>query len=129
MAAALTADEEAFYEDFTTQFFSVDGVLKVSEEERQKALALARQADKNAALKCQAAFGTTDFRDDLKLVTVPTLVIHGGADAIVPFEGSGRRTHEAIPGSEVHVIAGAPHGVNVSDAEEFNRVVLAFLAK
>jgi pimeloyl-ACP methyl ester carboxylesterase len=128
-AAALTADEDSFYDDFTTQFFSVDGVLKVSEGERQKALALAKQASKNAALKCQASFGNTDFRDDLKLVTVPTLVIHGGADGIVPFEGSGKRTHEAIPGSELHVIEGAPHGANVSDAEEFNRVVLAFLAK
>ncbi len=48
-----------------------------------------------------AAFGNTDFRDDLPKVTVPTLVIHGDSDATVPFEGSGARTHEAIAGSEL----------------------------
>ena len=76
-----------------------------------------------------AAFGTTDFRDDLTKVTVPVLVIHGAADGIVPFEGSGARTHTAIGGSSLVVISGAPHGVNVSNAEEWNAAVLAFLAK
>lgn len=75
------------------------------------------------------AFATTDFRDDLKKVTVPTLVIHGDSDNIVPFEGSGARTHAAIPGSELVVIDAAPHGVNVSNTEEWNAAVLAFLAK
>ena len=50
-------------------------------------------------------------------------------DGTVPFEGSGARTHAAIPGSELYVVAGAPHGVNVSHAEEWNRVVLEFLGK
>ena len=75
------------------------------------------------------AFGTTDFRDDLPSVTVPTLVIHGDADGIVPLEGSGQRTHEAIEGSELVVLEGAPHGCNVSHAEEFNAALLAFLEK
>ena len=75
------------------------------------------------------AFGTTDFREDLKSVTVPALVIHGAADGIVPFEGSGKRTAEAIPGSEVVVIENGPHGVNVSDTAKWNAAVLAFLAK
>jgi non-heme chloroperoxidase len=60
---------------------------------------------------------------------VPTLVLHGGSDSTVPFEGSGKRTRAAIPHSELHLIAGAPHGCNVSDAEEFNAAVVAFLAK
>jgi hypothetical protein len=47
------------------------------------------------------AFGTTDFRDDLKKVNVPTLVIHGDADAIVPIEGSGLRTHRAVPHNQM----------------------------
>ncbi|MGI4895665.1 MAG: alpha/beta fold hydrolase [Janthinobacterium lividum] len=128
MTAALTADEDAFYDDFTTQFFSVDGVLKVSEAQRQDALALAKQADKRAALACMEAFGTTDFRADLPKVDVATLVIHGDSDGTVPLEGSGARTHAAIAGSRLHVIAGAPHGCNVSHAEEFNQALLAFLA-
>jgi pimeloyl-ACP methyl ester carboxylesterase len=129
MTASLTADEEAFYDDFTTKFFSVDGALKVSVEERQNALALAKQASKAAALECLASFGSTDFRDDLPLVSVPTLVIHGDGDAIVPFEGSGGRIHEAISDSELVILADAPHGVNVSHADEWNRAILSFLAK
>ena len=129
MTAGLTKDEDSFYDQFTTDFFSVDGVLKVSEADRQEALALAKQASKAAALEAMASFASTDFRDDLLKVTVPTLVIHGAGDAIVLFEGSGTRTHAAIPGSELHVVAGAPHGVNVSHADEWNRVVLDFLAK
>ena len=76
-----------------------------------------------------ASFAFTDFRDDLTKVTVPTLVIHGDGDGTVPFEGSGKRTHEAIPQSELYVVAGAPHGVTISDVEEWNRAVLDFLAK
>ena len=129
MTASLTANQDAFYDQFTTEFFSVDGVLKVSEAQRQEALALCAQADKNAALQCMAAFGNTDFRDDLAKVTVPTLVLHGDGDATVPFEGSGARTHAAIPGSELTVLHGAPHGCNVSHAAEFNQALLQFLAR
>jgi pimeloyl-ACP methyl ester carboxylesterase len=129
MAAGLTANQEKFYDDFITQFFSANGTLVVSEEQRQQALALTKQADKLAALETMTAFGATDFRADLTKVDVPTLVIHGDSDAVVPFEGSGKRTHEAVSGSELHLIAGGPHGVNVSHAAEFNEVLLAFLAK
>lgn len=129
MAAGLTKDQDSFYDGFTTEFFSVDGVLKVTEAQRQEALTLCGQADKVAALACMTAFGSTDFRDDLPKVTVPTLVLHGDGDGTVPFAGSGKRTHEAIPGSELHVIAGAPHGCNVSHAAEWNTALLAFLLK
>ncbi|WP_271984962.1 alpha/beta fold hydrolase [Pseudoclavibacter terrae] len=127
MTAALTANQESFYDDFITTFYSVDGTLVVSEAERRAALELTEQAFKPAALQAMAAFANTDFRDDLQAVKVPTLVIHGDSDATVPFEGSGLRTHEAIADSELHVVADAPHGVNVSHAEEWNRVVLEFL--
>jgi pimeloyl-ACP methyl ester carboxylesterase len=129
MTAQLTTNSDKFYDDFITQFYSVDGELTVSEADRQEALELAHQASKIAALEAMASFAFTDFREDLTKVTVPTLVIHGSGDATVPFEGSGARTHAAIPGSELHVVAGGPHGVNVSHAEEWNRVVLEFLAR
>jgi pimeloyl-ACP methyl ester carboxylesterase len=128
MTAGLKADAHAFYEQFTTEFFSVDGELKVTEAQRQDALALADQADDKAALGAMEAFGTTDFRDDLRNVTVPALIVHGDGDGTVPFEGSGARTHAALAGSRLHVIAGGPHGINVSHAEEFNRVLLEFLS-
>jgi len=123
------ANRAAFFEQFTKDFFSANGELKVSEEERQKAIALCHQSDQTAALGCMEAFGTTDFRDDLKAVSVPALIIHGDADGIVPLEGSGARTHAAIPGSELVVVPGAPHGFNVSHAEDFNRHLIAFLRK
>jgi pimeloyl-ACP methyl ester carboxylesterase len=129
MTASLTADQDAFYDQFTTDFYSVDGHLAVSEDERQAALTLAKQADKKAALACMTAFANTDFRDDLTKVDVPVLVLQGDSDFIVFYEGSGKRTHEAIPGSQLHVIAGAPHGVNVSHASEWNQTVLSFLAQ
>ncbi len=129
MTAQLTADAESFYDQFTTDFFSVDGDLKVSEEQRQEALALCLQSSKAAALSCMAAFGNTDFRDDLPKVSVPALILHGAGDGVVPFEGSGKRTHEAIEGSELHVIAGAPHGCNVSHAAEWNQTLLNFLSR
>ena len=129
MESGLKDDRDAFFDQFTTMFFSAGDELKVSEAQRQEAVALCRQSDQRAALGCMEAFGTTDFRDDLSAVTVPTLVIHGDSDGIVPFEGSGKRTHEAIDGSELVVVDGAPHGLNVSHAQEFNEALLEFLKK
>lgn len=129
MTAGLTKDEDSFYEEFTRQFFSVNGELKVTEQQRQEALRLCKQADKKAALACMEAFGTTDFRDDLPKVTVPALILHGDGDGTVPFEGSGARTHAALPHSDLHVLHGAPHGCNVSHPDEFNQALLTFLQK
>ena len=128
LSADLTKSEDSFYDQFTTEFFSAlsppmtdqHGTPMVSEQQRQQAITLCKQANKKSALACLTAFGTTDFRDDLTKVTVPVLVVHGEADGTVPFEGSGRRTHQAIPQSELVVIPGGPHGVNVSHANEFN---------
>jgi pimeloyl-ACP methyl ester carboxylesterase len=127
--AGLKAGRAAFFDKFTTTFFSVKGELKVTEAQRQQAIAICEQSDQTAALGCMKAFATTDFRSDLAKVTVPTLVLHGEGDATVPFQGSGERTHKAITGSELVLLEGAPHGCNVSHAKEFNAALLAFLAK
>ena len=118
-----------FLDGFLTNFFSVDGELVVSEEERQKALALTEPAIDEAILACIDSFARTDFRGDLAKVDVPTLVIHGDSDAIVPFEVSGKRSAEAIADSTLVVVEGGPHGFNVSHAEQFNAAVLEFLAR
>jgi non-heme chloroperoxidase len=128
-AASLAKDEDAFYDDQMTEFFSVNGELAVSDAQHQKAVAMCKQASKEASLACMAAWSSTDFRADLAQVSVPTLVIHGDADASVPFEGSARRTHDAIPGSELHLIADGPHGCNITHADEFNEVLLKFFAQ
>ena len=124
---ALQEDRTSFFELFTQDFFSADGVLQVTEAQRSEAIALCHQSAQPAALACMDAFGTTDFRVDLKKVTVPTLVIHGEADAIVPIDGSGLRTHRAVPHSQLVKVKGAPHGLNVSHAQAFNEALLSFL--
>lgn len=60
---------------------------------------------------------------------MPTLVIHGDGDGIVLFGGSGERTHRIVAHSELVVLAGAPHGCNVSHAAEFNAALVDFLAR
>jgi len=128
MQAGLAADPEGFLDQFTTNFFSADGELKVTDAQRQEAMRLARQADVHAAVQCIRSW-VEDFTGDLAKVTVPTLVVHGDSDAIVPIEKSGERTNAQVAGSELHVIADGPHGINASHADEFNRVLLAFLER
>ncbi|MFT3972685.1 MAG: alpha/beta hydrolase [Amaricoccus sp.] len=129
MEVGLRAGREDFFDGFTRAFFSVDGDLKVSEAERQEAVGLCLQSSQVAALGCMQAFGTTDFRDDLGKISVPTLVLHGDSDAIVPIEGSGALTHARIAGSRLVIIEGAPHGCNASHADAFNAGLLDFLGR
>ena len=129
LESGLKDDRDSFFPEFVTNFFSVDGDLKVSQQDVDDAVALCQQSDQRAAIGCMEAFGTTDFRGDLPHVNVPTLVIHGDGDAVVAFQGSGALTHQAITGSELDVIHGAPHGCNVSHADAFNHALLTFLAK
>ncbi len=130
----ITGDRPAFLHEFLKMFFTAGKPTllnkpMVSDEQIAYNLSIALAASPKGTLDSTAAFATTDFRDDLAKVTVPTLVIHGDSDAIVPFEVSGKRTGEAIPTSETLVIEGAPHGLIVSHRDEWNRRVLEFLAK
>lgn len=120
-------DRSGYFEAFSQSFFTADGVLQVDEAQRSQTVALCHQSAPHAALACMDAFATTDFRDDLKKLTVPTLVIHGSADAIVPIEGSGQRTHRLVPHSELVVVRDAPHGLNVTHTNAFNDALLRFM--
>jgi non-heme chloroperoxidase len=125
--AGVKGDRLAFLNEFTKQFFSAGDELKVSESQRRYAIEIAAFASPKGTLDCIAAFGRTDFRDDLAKVEVPTLVIHGDSDGIVPFEVSGKRSAEALSDSELVVVEGAPHGFNASHPEEFNSALIEFL--
>jgi len=127
--AAVTADRLAFLEEFTTNFFKAGRKMKVSEAQRKYAQDIAAFASPQGTLDCITAWGRTDFRGDVDKLTVPVLVIHGDSDGIVPFEVSGKRSAEAIAGSELVVIKGGPHGINASHAQEFNQALLDFLAR
>ena len=122
-------DRIAFLDGFTVGFFSAGEKLKVSDVQRVYARNIAAFASPKATLDCVNAFGATDFRPDLAKFSIPTLVIHGDSDAIVPFEASGKRAHEAIDGSELVVIEGGPHAINASHVQQFNDALLAFLAR
>ena len=128
MIGDVTQDRMAFLDEFLTPFFSAGKKLKVSPQQKAYAVRVAAAASAKATIDCITAWGTTDFRSDLAAVTLPTLVIHGDSDNIVPIEVSGQRTAEAIPGAVLVVLEDAPHGVTVSHPEEWNAAVLQFLA-
>ena len=128
---AVRGDRLAFLDDFTRNFFAAGLKTKVaplvSEPFRLYCRDIAAYASSKGTLDCIAAWGRTDFRPDVAKVRVPTLVIHGDADAIVPFEVSGKRSHESIPGSRLVLVKGGPHGFNATHADEFNAALLDFL--
>ncbi|MBW0105970.1 alpha/beta fold hydrolase [Pseudonocardia sp. KRD291] len=124
----VTGDRIAFLDDFTTSFFAAgDRTDLISEPNRLYHRAIAEFASPKGTLDCITAFGRTDFRGDIEKVTVPTLVIHGDADGIVPFEVSGKRSHESIEGSQLALIEGGPHGLNATHPDEFNKALIDFL--
>lgn len=126
--AGVKGDRIAFLEGFTQAFFaSGERTDLISEPARLYHRDIAAFASPKGTLDCIAAFGRTDFRGDLAKMTLPTLIIHGDADAIVPFEVSGKRAHAAIAGSQLALIAGGSHGLNATHADEFNAALIGFL--
>ena len=128
--ASLVADRPAFLTKFLSNFFNTD-VLKgqhLSDEVVRLSWNIAAGASPTGTLQCVQAW-LTDFRGDLAKIRVPTLVVHGDADRIVPLAASGQRTADAIKGSRLVVIPGGPHGVNWTHAEDVNRALLEFLGK
>lgn len=122
------SDRLAFLDEFMKGFFAAgDRTDLVSEPFRLYNRDIAAGASPKGTLDCIAAFSKTDFRGDLAKINIPTLVIHGDSDATVPYEYSGKLTHEAIPNSKVVLIKGGPHGLNATHTKEFNEALLSFL--
>lgn len=125
---AVLEDRMHFLDEFTHKFFSnAEGTLLVSEAQREYAKTIAAFASPKGTHSCIGSFSRTDFRENLQKINVPTLVIHGDSDRIVPMEVSGLRTHQMVQDSEMHVIRNGPHGCNLSHAQEFNRVLIDFI--
>jgi non-heme chloroperoxidase len=127
---ALVADRLAFLAGFLANFYNVDvlGGKLISDQVVQASWNIASGASPKGTLDCVSAW-LTDFRKDLAAISVPTLVVHGDADRIVPLAASAKRTHEAVKGSRLVVLEGAPHGLNWTHAEQLNRALLDFLGK
>ena len=124
----LAADRPAFLAGFLQNFYNVDvlGGKRVSDELVRLSWNVASGASPTGTLACVSAW-LTDFRKDLAKFDLPTLVVHGDSDRIVPLEVSGRRTHAAVRGSKLVVLKDAPHGLNWTHAEELNRALIEFL--
>jgi non-heme chloroperoxidase len=80
-----------------------------------------------ASYDCIKAFSETDFTDDLKKISLPTLILHGDADQIVPFADSGLLSARIIQNATLKAIPGAPHGMCTTHADQINADLLAFL--
>lgn len=92
----------------------------------QWGIALMLQSSLHAAIECNISITETDFRDELKKIQVPTLIVHGTADVSVPLEMTGRPTAKLIPGAELKIYQGAPHGVLLTHVEQLNGDLLQF---
>jgi non-heme chloroperoxidase len=127
---AIVADRYAFFTEFFKNFYNVDVFLgkRVSEQAVQASWNIAAGASATASLACVPTWHE-DFREDLKRVDVPTLVIHGDGDRIVPITASGLRTAKLIKGARLLVVKDGPHCVTWTHADEVNSELVNFLGK
>jgi pimeloyl-ACP methyl ester carboxylesterase len=124
----IAADRPAFLAQFLANFYNVDvlGGKQISDEVVRLSWNIATGASPKGTLDCVTAW-YTDFRKDLPKVDVPTLVIHGDADRILPIEVTGNRTQQIIKGSRLVVVKGGPHGLNWTHADQVNSELVNFL--
>jgi len=127
---AIAADRYAFFTDFFKNFYNTDLLLgkRVSEQAVEASWNVAAGASATASLACVPTWHE-DFRKDLSRIDVPTLVIHGDADRIVPIAAAGERTAKLIKGARLSVVKDGPHCITWTDAEEVNHELLNFLGK
>jgi pimeloyl-ACP methyl ester carboxylesterase len=128
MKKAIKADRPAFLTEFFSNFYNVDILkgTKISDEVVRLSWNIGSSASPKGTLDCVSAW-LVDFREELKRINIPVLIMHGDADRILPLAATGKRTPEFVKGSRLVVIKGAPHGMNWTHAEEINRELLAFL--
>ena len=127
----LQKDRVGFLKEFSKGFYNFDENKgkRISQAQLDYDFNIASFASPRATIQAALAWMHTDFRPELKNVTVPTLIVHGDADATVPIETSAKQAHEGIKYSTLEVIKGAPHGLNVTHAEELNEILISFLKK
>ena len=128
MTEQMRADRPAFMASFLKAFYGV-GLIShpVSDAVVQWSLGMAMMAGLRPTLACAAAFSQTDFRPDLGAFAMPTLIIHGTADATVPIEAAGRAAARAIAQGRLVEYDGAPHGLLATHKDRVTADLLAFL--
>ncbi|MEO5594295.1 MAG: alpha/beta hydrolase [Chitinophagaceae bacterium] len=129
MAENISNDRIGFLDDFGKMFFGVGFLSKpLSTPLLNYYHHLTTVATQQSTLECAKSFSSTDFRNDVKKITVPTLIIHGDSDKIVPFEASSKRTAVMLPHAELGVYADGPHGLFYTHRELLNKDLLNFFA-
>jgi non-heme chloroperoxidase len=127
--AAVVNDRPAYFKDFLDNFYNVDvlGGTRISEQAWQNSFTVAIGASPYAAHACVDTW-LTDFRDDLSKIDVPTLLIHGDADRILPYAATAARLPGLIKDLELVTVEGGPHNIAWTHPHEVNSALLAFLA-
>lgn len=127
---AVKADRYAYFTEFYQNFYNTAENLgtRLSDEALQNSWNVAAGSGFYAAAAAPLTW-ITDFRADVARIDVPTLIVHGTSDNILPIDATGRLFAKALPAAEYVEIEGAPHGMLWTHATEINEVLLAFLAK
>jgi len=125
---AIRQDRYAFFTEFFKNFFNTDELLgkRVSDAAVQACWQVAAGSSPTATLACVSTW-LTDFRQDLTKIDVPTLVMHGDADRIVPFAASAALTAKQIPGARLVTVKGGPHCITWTHPEVVNKELVDFL--
>jgi non-heme chloroperoxidase len=125
---ALKNDRLGFLKEFHKNFYNYkEGAQGVSQANLDFDFSVASHASPIATIKAAEAWAGTDFRSELKNVTVPTLIVHGDSDNIVPYKTSAEQAAAGIVDNTYHLIDGAPHGLNLTHGDKLNELLLAFL--
>ena len=128
--AGVRADRSHFFQELAKPFYGVDhSGAKVSQGMRDTFWLQGMQAGLKAVIDCIKAFSETDFTEDLKKFNVPTLVLHGDADQIVPIESSAMLTAKQVKGAKLKVYKDGSHGICTTQKDEVNQDLLAFCSE
>jgi non-heme chloroperoxidase len=126
--AGVVSDRAQFFKDLSIPFYGYNKPgAKISEGVRESFLLQGVVCSIIAAYDCIKAFSETDFTEDLKKFDVPTLVLHGDADQIVPIDDAAKLSAKIIPNATLKIVPGAPHGMATTHADQINTIFLEFL--
>jgi non-heme chloroperoxidase len=128
--SAIVADRYAYFKDFLDNFYNVDvlGGSKISDQAWQASFNVAVGASPYATLACVDTW-LTDFRDDLPKIDIPTLVVHGTEDRILPFSATAERLPGLVDDLRLVKVEGGPHNIGWTHPEEVNKALMEFLAE
>jgi non-heme chloroperoxidase len=128
--AAIVKDRYAYFKDFFDNFYNVDKLApdRIGERALQASFNVAATASPHATYACVDTW-LTDFRGDLPKIDVPTLVIHGTEDRILPFDATAKRLPALIKDVRLVTVAGGPHNIAWTHPDEVNSALLTFLAE